>query len=78
MEKQPIVVSAEVFEGLEAVRTSGLTNMFDRPRVIEIAEMMGYDETAEWLVSNRNLYSRGLFQGFITTEEAKETKSCVD
>jgi hypothetical protein len=52
--------------------------MFDRPRVIEIAEMMGYDETAEWLVSNRNLYSRGLFQGFITTEEAKETKSCVD
>jgi hypothetical protein len=52
--------------------------MFDRPRVIEIAEMMGYDETAEWLIANRNLYSHGLFQGFITAEEAKETKPCVD
>ena len=72
MDKQPIIVSAKVFEGLEAVRTSGLTNMFDRPRVIEIAEMMGYDETAEWLALNRNLYAQGLFQGFIVAEEAKE------
>ncbi len=72
MEKKPIVVSAEVFEGLETVRRSGLTNMFDRPRVIEIAEMMGYDETAEWLVSNRNLYAQGLFQGFEVAEDEKE------
>ena len=72
MEKQPIAVSAEVFEGLEAVRTSGLTNMFDRPRVIEIAEMMGYDETAEWLASNRNLYSQGLFQGFQVVDDNTE------
>ncbi len=74
MEKQPIVVRAEVFEGLEAVRRSGITNMFDRPRVIEIAEMMGYDETAEWLASNRNLYSQGLFQGFKVAEDEKEGK----
>jgi hypothetical protein len=72
MKKQPIAVSAEVFEGLEAVRHSGITNMFDRPRVIEIAEMMGYDETAEWLVSNRNLYSQGLFHGFEVAEDEKE------
>ncbi len=74
MEKQPIMVSEEVFEGLEAVRRSGITNMFDRPRVIEIAEMMGYDETAEWLVSNRNLYSQGLFQGFQVGEDNMEEK----
>jgi hypothetical protein len=72
MEKQPIVVSEEVFEGLEAVRHSGITNMFDRPRVIEIAEMMGYYETAEWLISNRNLYSQGLFQEFEVAEDEKE------
>ncbi len=74
MEKKPIVVSAEVFEGLEAVRRSGITNMFDRPQVIEIAEMMGYDETAEWLTLNRNLYSQGLFQGFQVGEDNMEEK----
>jgi hypothetical protein len=74
MEKQPVIVNAEVFEGLEAVRRSGITNMFDRPRVIEIAEMMGYDETEEWLTSNRNLYSQGLFQGFQVVEDNMEEK----
>lgn len=69
MEKQPILISAAVFEGLEAVRQSGVTNMLDRPRVIEIAEMMGYDETADWLRNNRQLYSEGIFAGFIPDEK---------
>lgn len=62
--KDPIVVPAAVLEGLEAVRQSGYTNMLDRPRVIELAEMMGYDETAAWVRDNRRLFAEGIFAGF--------------
>jgi hypothetical protein len=43
--------------------------MFDRPRVIELAEMMGYVETAEWVRENRRLYAEGIFAGFVAVEE---------
>jgi len=68
MEKQPVPVPAAVYEGLEAVRQSGATNMFDRPRVIELAEIMGYDETAEWVRDHRSEYARLLFAGVIVDE----------
>lgn len=68
MEKQPVPVPAAVYEGLEAVRLSGGTNMFDRPRVIELAEMMGYDETAEWVRDHRSEYARLLFAGVIVEQ----------
>ena len=40
-----------------------------RPRVIEIAEMMGYDETADWVRNHRRSYSEGVFAGFIADEK---------
>jgi hypothetical protein len=43
---------------------SGLTNMLDRPRVAEIADEMGYAETARWVRENRDLYARAIFHGF--------------
>jgi len=43
--------------------------MLDRPRVIEIAEMMGYDETAEWLRDNKRLYAELIFCGMVVEEE---------
>ena len=60
----PIEIPKEVFEGLEAVRRSGATNMLDRPRVIELLEAMGFDEAAEWVSEHRNEYANGIFQGF--------------
>jgi hypothetical protein len=72
----PIRVPAVVLRGLEAVRLTGATNMLDRPRVIEIAEMMGEDETAAWLRANRQQYSVGLFQGFAADETPQEGSSC--
>ena len=69
MEKQPVPIPADVFEGLEAVRRSGLTNMLDRPSVIEIADLWGYGETAEWLRNNRGRYAEGIFAGFVAEEE---------
>ena len=68
MEKQPVPVPAAVYEGLEAIRQSGATNMFDRPRVIELAEMMGYDQTAEWVRDHRSDYARLLFNGVIVEQ----------
>ena len=59
-----IPVTREVFEGLEAVRRSGLTNMLDRHVVARLAEEMGYEESARWVRENGGLYSRAVFQGF--------------
>ena len=64
-----IQVTKEVFEGLEAVRSSGLTNMFDRPRVIEIAMMKGFIETAEWVQENKKQYTEGIIHGFDVEHE---------
>jgi len=75
MEKTPVSIPAAVFEGLEAVRQSGLSNMLDRPRVIELAEMMGYDETAEWVRDHRSEYARLIFAGVIVEEGGEQ---CVD
>ena len=60
-------VPAEVFEGIEAVRLSGLTNMLDRPRVAEIAEEMGFEEAAAWVRDHRDLYGQAIFRGFEVT-----------
>jgi len=76
MEKHPVPIPAAVFDGLEAVRRSGLTNMLDRPRVIEIAELWGYDATAAWLRVNRNLHVQGIFQGFQVCGEGETP--CAD
>jgi hypothetical protein len=75
MEKHPVPVPAAVYAGLEAVRQSGATNMLDRPRVIELAEMMGYDETAEWVREHRSEYARLIFAGVTVGEGGAQ---CAD
>ncbi len=57
-------VTEDVLEGIKAVRDSQGTNMLDRPRVIEMLDKMGHDQAAVWVSENRDLYSRGIFQGF--------------
>jgi len=42
-----------------------------RPRVIELAEMMGYDETAAWLRENREGYAHLIFNGAAIEEEER-------
>jgi hypothetical protein len=57
-------VPKRVYEGLEAVRASGRTNMLIVHEVIRCARTMGYPETARWIEDNRNRYWEGIFQGF--------------
>ena len=65
----PIPVPASVWQGLEAVRQSGATNMLDRPAVIQIAQELGYPETVQWIEDNPGQYSEGIFRGFVVESE---------
>jgi len=60
-----------VYQGVAAVRDSGMTNMMDRPRVSKIARRMGFDEAADWLNDRGNhaTYAQGLFRGFVPEGE---------
>ena len=59
-------IPAQVLEGLEFVRASGEANMFDIPRVAQLALRAGYTQTADWLLGeeNREAYVRGVLYGF--------------
>lgn len=69
MTAEPVPVPRDVLEGIETVRVSGVTNMLDYTRVAEVAQEMGFDETAAWVTANRELYARGVFRGFMASEE---------
>ena len=64
LQRNPVEVPEEVLRGLEAVSRSGLVNMFDGPRVAELAEEFGYPDAAVWIEQHRESYARGIFQGF--------------
>ena len=57
-------VPQAVLDGLEAVRRSGLTNMLDRPVVVELADAFGFEDAARWIGNHRKEYAEGLFRGF--------------
>jgi len=61
-----VVVPRAIYEGITAVRDSGMFNMLDLPAVAGLARQMGYDEAADWLGDrrNRSTYSQGIFRGF--------------
>jgi len=59
-----IQVPKHIYQGLEAVRLSGATNMLDVPKVIQYAERLGFPETAQWIREHRSQYVEGVFQGF--------------
>lgn len=60
-----------VYEGIAAVRDSGMFNMLDLPAVAGLARQMGFDEAADWMNDrrNRSTYSQGIFRGFMPDGE---------
>ena len=59
-----VPVTQEVFDGLEAVRRSGMTNMLDRPTVLMLAREWGFEATADWIESaGRKTYGELIFRG---------------
>lgn len=56
----------KIKEQILAIRAKGETNMFDVPKVQEIAMREGYDELLVYLADNTDAYAR-----FILTGEEK-------
>ena len=60
----PVKTPRVVFQGLEAVRRSGRTNMLAREAVVLIALKLRYCETASWIENYEKFYAKGIFYGF--------------
>lgn len=58
-----IHVSKAVYEGLEAIRRSGATNMFDYKAVVELASMLNNRDTLLWLIDHKREYLQGVLYG---------------
>jgi hypothetical protein len=71
--RAPIVVPREVFDGLDCVRRSGLTSMFDVAVVAFLARRFGFEESAAWVEKNRAPYVRGVVGSFRVEPEAEAT-----
>lgn len=53
----------KVKEQILAVRASGVTNMFDVPRVQSVANEFGYYELVMYLISHKPEYGRFILTG---------------
>lgn len=76
MEKMPqpeqngVEISKEVFDGLEFIRQSGMTNMLDRPTVLQLAREWEFDATADWIENaDRKTYAELIFKGPIIIDD---------
>lgn len=73
MKRTRVPVPADVLEGLEAVRTSGKTNMLNVPMVVKLALEVGFPEAALWVREHKAQYAAGVLRGFEPTERLDES-----
>ena len=66
--ENPVAVPTVVFYGLETVQESRETSMLDHQAVQEIAERLGYPETALWVREHQHEYLEGVSRGFVVAE----------
>ena len=66
--ENPVEVPTAIFDGLETVQESRETSMLDHQAVQEIAERLGYPETAFWVREHRQAYLEGVSRGFAVAE----------
>ena len=63
-----VVIRRSIYQGIEAVHTSGKTNMYSVADVTLACIQLGYKETARWIDENWEKYIKGAFQGFEVTD----------
>jgi hypothetical protein len=66
--ENPVEVPTTVFDGLETVQESRETSMLDHQAVQDIADRLGYPETATWVRDNQQAYLEGVSRGFVVEE----------
>ena len=64
-----IKVTQKVFDGIEAVRNSGLTNMLDKYTVQRLCLDLEYYEAVVWIEDHNKEYARAIFEGFEIIKE---------
>ncbi|GHU80112.1 hypothetical protein AGMMS49992_32830 [Clostridia bacterium] len=60
--------NADIIAAVLAVRNTAITNMFDRKAVIQLAELMGYPEEAEWIAAHPHEYGTLILTGKLPDE----------
>jgi hypothetical protein len=76
-----VQITQAVYEGLEFIRRSGVTNMLDRPMVLNLAKEWGLNDTADWIESvDTGTYGRLIILGpdVIGEESLDETLDRMD
>ena len=63
--KSPVTVSQEVFDGINEIRESGVTNMLVRHAVQLCANEIENFELVTWIEDSPKLYARALFDGMV-------------
>lgn len=59
-----IEITRKGYEGLEFIRQSGVTNMLDRPMVLQLAREWEFGATADWIESvDTRTYGELIFKG---------------
>lgn len=58
-----VKISQQIHDGIEFARTTGKYNMLDVDGVIRVCFDNNYYETVDWIVENRSLYVRMVFEG---------------
>ena len=66
--EKPVAVPTAVFDGLETVQETRETSMLDHQAVQNIANRLGYPETASWVREHRQAYLEGVSRGFVVAE----------
>lgn len=76
MERMPqeqqngVEITRYVYEGLEFIRQSGVTNMLDRPMVLQLAKEWEFKATADWIESvDTRTYGELIFKGPIVIDD---------
>ena len=52
----PVEIPKDVFDAINVVRDTGLTNMFDRNHVIRLLRETGNHEAVEWVENHPHAY----------------------
>jgi hypothetical protein len=62
--RDKVQITKSVYEGLEFIRRSGVTNMLDRSRVLSLAQAWDLKDTADWIESvDTGTYGRLILLG---------------
>jgi len=69
----PVPIPERAWQGIDAVRMAGLTNMLDRPLVARLAGELGFPEATRWIEDHPKEYAEGVFRGFAPESEGGQS-----